>query len=205
MEVVISVYKEKDYLEMLDVTMELWNLKMTPYTKKSIDINTSIIDDTGSIPKKINEGILIAKVNQSIAGVAHLDYKGKKTSEPESLSVIKLIKKYGLFRLLRVQKMGKFFEHEVNEDELHIHGIVVASKFRSMGIGSKLFDEIESIAKNKGLKKITLEVLDSNKLAYKLYKKLGFIDIRASEFTKKQKKYFKSNTHIYMIKELDIK
>jgi hypothetical protein len=78
MEVVISVYKEQDYLEMLDVTMELWNLKMTPYTKKPIDINTSIIDDTGSIPKKINDGILLAKVNGSIAGVAHLDYKGKK-------------------------------------------------------------------------------------------------------------------------------
>jgi ribosomal protein S18 acetylase RimI-like enzyme len=94
--------------------------------------------------------------------------------------------------------MGKFFEHEVKEDELHIHGIVVASEFRGIGIGSRLFDEIESIAKSKGLKKITLEVLDSNKLAYKLYKKLEFVDIRVSEFTKKQKKYFKSNTHIYI-------
>jgi ribosomal-protein-alanine N-acetyltransferase len=98
--------------------------------------------------------------------------------------------------------MGRFFEHVVKEDELHIHGIVVSSKYRSMGIGSKLFEKIENIAKAKSLKKLTLEVLDTNVLAHKLYKKLGFTDIGKSIFTKKQQKYFKSNSHIYMMKEL---
>ena len=204
MKVLIRPYEEKDFIKMLNITMELWNLKMNPYTKKGIDVNTNIIKDTGTIPRKINEGIIVAEVDRCIAGVTHLDYLGKKMSEPESLSVLKLIKKYGLFKLLKVRKMGRFFEHEVKEDELHIHGIVVSSKFRSMGIGSKLFTEIENIAKKKKLKKITLEVLDSNVLAYKLYKKLGFIDVSKSIFTKKQQQYFKSNSHIYMMKNLDI-
>jgi len=202
MEVLIRPYEEKDYIEMLNVTMELWNLKMSPYTKRDIFTNTNIIKDTGTIPSKINEGIIIAEVDECIAGVVHLDYCGKRVSKPESLCVLRLIQKYGLFRLLKVREMGRFFEHGVKEDELHIHGIVVSSKFRSMGIGSKLFKEIESIAEKKNIKKITLEVLDTNVSAYNLYKRLGFKDISKSTFTKKQQKYFKSNSHLYMMKEL---
>ena len=203
MEVLIRPYKEKDFMEILNVTMELWGLKMKPCTKKGIDVNTNIIKDTGTIPRKINEGIIIAEVEGCIAGVVHLDYLGRRVSNAGKLCVLKLIKKYGLIRLLKVRQMGRFFEHEVKEDELHIRGIVVSSKFRSMGIGSKLFEEIENIAENKNLKKITLEVLDSNISAYSLYKRLGFIDVRKSVFTKKQQQYFNSKSHVYMMKKLD--
>jgi len=175
---------------------------MNPYTKKGIIINTNIIRDTGTIPKQNNEGIIVAEVEGCIAGVVHLDYLGKRVSKGETLCVFKLIQKYGLFRLLKVREMGRFFEHEVKEGELHIHGIVVSNKFRGMGIGSKLFKEIENIAEEKNLKKITLEVLDTNVSAYKLYKRLGFIDISNSIFTKKQQKYFKSYSHLYMMKKL---
>ncbi len=202
MKVLIRPYEEKDFTKMLNITMELWNLKMTPYTKKGIVINTNIIKDTGTIPSKINEGIIVAEVEGCIAGVVHLDYLGKRVSKAETLCVFKLIQKYGLLRLLKVREMGRFFEHEVKEDELHIHGIVVSSKFRGMGVGSKLFKEIENIAEEKNLKKITLEVLDTNVSAYELYKKLGFIEISKSIFTKKQQKHFKSYSHIYMMKEL---
>jgi len=202
MEVLIRRYEEKDFIEMLNVTMELWNLKMKHYTKKGIDINTSIIKDTGTIPSKLNEGIIVAEVEGSIAGVVHLDFIGKKVKEAEKMSVLKLVKKYGLVRLLRVRKMGKFFEHKVKEDELHVHGIVVSNRFRSMGIGSKLFKEIENIAEKKNLKKITLEVLDSNISAYNLYKRLGFIDVAKSVFSRQQQQYFKSNSHVYMMKKL---
>jgi ribosomal protein S18 acetylase RimI-like enzyme len=71
-----------------------------------------------------------------------------------------------------------------------------------MGVGSKLFDKVERIAKEKKIKRITLEVLDSNVLAHKLYKKLGFTDVSESEFTKKQQRLFESKKHIYMMKEL---
>ncbi len=202
MELFVRVYNEKDYVEMLEITMELWNLKMKPYTKKGFEINKNIIDDTGTIPKRINEGILVAEIDKHIAGVAHLDFKGKKESKGESLSVLRLILRYGLSRLLKVRDMGMFFEHEVDDDEMHIHGIVVSSKYRSMGIGSKLLDEVEKMAKKLKLKKITLEVLDTNKRAYTLYKKLGFEMVKQVEFNEQQQEYFKSKSHIYMMKKL---
>jgi ribosomal protein S18 acetylase RimI-like enzyme len=203
METIIRPYEEKDFMEMLKVTMELWDLKMKPYTKKGIDINTSIIIDTGTIPRRINEGVIVAESEGHIAGVAHLDYLGKRVGKADKLCVFKLIKKYGFIRLLKVRQMGLFFEHKIKVDELHIHGIVVSSRFQNMGIGSKLFKEIENIAEKKNLKNITLEVLDSNILAYNLYKRLGFIDVSKSVFSKQQQQYFKSNSHIYMMKILD--
>lgn len=202
MEVSIRAYKEKDYLEMLEITMELWNLKMEPYTKRGFEINKNIINDTGTIPKRINEGILVAEVDEHIAGVVHLDFKGKKVSKKESLSVLRLILKYGLSRLLKVRDMGIFFEPKVEDDELHIHGIVVSSKYRSMGIGSKLFDEIDKFARKQELKKITLEVLDTNTKAIALYKRLGFEVVKQVEFNEQQQEYFKSKSHIYMMKKL---
>lgn len=204
MEIRIRAYEVKDYKEVLEITMELWNLKMKPYTKRSFEINKNIINDTGTIPKKINEGIIVAEVNGHIAGVVHLDFKGKKESKGESLCVIRLILKYGLFRLLKVRDIGQFFEHEVQEDELHIHGIVVSSKYRSMGIGSKLFNEVENIASKKKLDKITLEVLDTNTKAYALYEKLGFETVKKVGFDEQQQKRFKSKAHIYMMKDLRV-
>lgn len=198
----VRAYQEKDYLEMLDITMELWHLKMKPYTKKGMDINKTIIDDTGSLPKRFDEGILIAEVDGNIAGVAHLDFVDKKRSESESLPVLKLIFKYGLFRLLRVRRMGLFFKYHVKANELHVHGIVVSKKYRSMEVGSKLFSEIEKLAKNRNLNTITLEVLDTNIRASALYKKLGFKVIKEVEFNKKQQKYFKSKSHIYMTRNI---
>ncbi len=203
MEVSIRAYEEKDYMEMLEITMELWNLKMEPYTKSGFEINKNIIDDTGTIPKRINEGILVAEVDKHIAGVVHLDFKGKKESKGESLSVLRLILKYGLSRLIKARDMGIFFEHKVEDDELHIHGIVVSSKYRSMGLGSKLFDEVEKFAKKQKLKKITLEVLDSNIRAHTLYKRLGFKIVKQVEFSKQQQEYFESKSHIYMMKQLE--
>lgn len=202
MEINVRPYKEKDFDEVLEVTMQLWNLKMKPYTRKNIKVNSNIIRDTGSIPKKINEGIIIAEVDGHVAGVVHLDFKGKKESKKVSLSNIKLIIKYGLIRLLKVQSMGRFFEHRIDDDELHIHGVVVSDKYRGLGIGTSIFKYIEAFAKDKNFKKITLEVLNTNEKAYSLYKRLGFLEFKISKFNLKQKRYFKADTHIYMVREV---
>lgn len=203
MDILIRPYVEKDYDEMVDVTMELWNLKMSPYTKKNIGINTEIIKDTGSISKEYDEGIFIAEVDNHVAGVIHLGFKGKKASKGERLSNVKLILKYGLIKLLKVQSVGQFFEHEVSEEELHIHGVVVSDKYRGLGIGTKLFSFLEKFALRKNLSKITLEVLSSNSKAHELYQKLGFTEYKNTAFTKKQQKLFKAKTHIYMVKEIN--
>jgi len=60
-------------------------------------------------------------------------------------------------------------------DEAHITNIAVKAEYRRKGIGSRLIDYMVKTAKEKGAKYMYLEVRKSNKDAYQLYIKKGFI------------------------------
>ena len=57
---------------------------------------------------------------------------------------------------------------------LNIHDMGVLPKYRGQGLSQKLMDEVEKIAVAKGCCKITLEVLEGNKIAQNSYLKFGF-------------------------------
>ena len=59
-------------------------------------------------------------------------------------------------------------------DEGHITTLAVQKKSRKKGIGTKLIAQLIEDAKKHGLKKLFLEVRQSNVPAQKIYKKLGF-------------------------------
>ena len=67
-------------------------------------------------------------------------------------------------------------------DEMHVTNIAVHPDYRNRGIGNKLVEEIINIARESGLKRITLEVRNSNNQAIYLYEKNGF---KAEGFRKK--------------------
>jgi GNAT superfamily N-acetyltransferase len=57
---------------------------------------------------------------------------------------------------------------------LNIHDIVVLAEFRGRGISSQLLKKAEDIAQGLGCCKLTLEVLEGNKLAQSAYIANGF-------------------------------
>lgn len=57
---------------------------------------------------------------------------------------------------------------------INIHDVVVVSEFRGLGLSQKMLSKVETIAKSKGCCKITLEVLEGNKVAQNSYIKFGF-------------------------------
>lgn len=57
---------------------------------------------------------------------------------------------------------------------INIHDCGVLEKFRGLGLSGKMFAQVEKIALDKGCCKLTLEVLQGNKIAQNAYKKLGF-------------------------------
>ncbi len=59
-------------------------------------------------------------------------------------------------------------------DEGHITTLAVAPRMRKKGVGTKLIERLIKDASAKGLKKLFLEVRQSNIAAQKIYKKLGF-------------------------------
>lgn len=57
---------------------------------------------------------------------------------------------------------------------INIHDFIVKNEFRGLGIGRKMMKKIEDKAHETGCCKITLEVLEGNKPAIKLYTSAGF-------------------------------
>lgn len=60
------------------------------------------------------------------------------------------------------------------EDSADIDNVAVAEAYRNSGVGSKIIAELLRIAKDKGVKKVFLEVRVSNAVAIGLYIKNGF-------------------------------
>ena len=59
-------------------------------------------------------------------------------------------------------------------DEIHIGNVAVAKKYRGQKFANDLFEGLIDLA-DTGSYKITLEVENSNRVAFNLYKKFGFI------------------------------
>ncbi len=60
------------------------------------------------------------------------------------------------------------------EEEAKIMSLAVKKEFRGKGIGKMLLREIIKKARSRGVKRLTLEVRISNRIARELYKKMGF-------------------------------
>jgi GNAT superfamily N-acetyltransferase len=57
---------------------------------------------------------------------------------------------------------------------MNIHDIFVVRKHRGQGVAMALLEKIESLARDAGCCKLTLEVLENNRPALNLYHRFGF-------------------------------
>lgn len=57
---------------------------------------------------------------------------------------------------------------------INIHDVVVLTAYRGQGISQKMLMTVETVAKEKNCCKLTLEVLEGNKVARNAYLKYGF-------------------------------
>lgn len=57
---------------------------------------------------------------------------------------------------------------------LNIHDLAVAPKFRGQKIAHKILKKVEELARERSCCKLTLEVLEGNKIAQNAYRSFGF-------------------------------
>jgi len=57
---------------------------------------------------------------------------------------------------------------------VNVHDVMVVKEFRGLGISQLMLAKVEERAREKGCCKITLEVLEGNKVAQNAYLKLGY-------------------------------
>ena len=69
-----------------------------------------------------------------------------------------------------------FVWYTINNNDLHVNTIVIDEKYQNMGIGKKVFVEVEKVAKDLNVSYIRLGVQGVNKKAKQFYENLGFIE-----------------------------
>ena len=65
-------------------------------------------------------------------------------------------------------------DHKTESGELYIEGIAVAAHARGKGVGTKLINQVFSLAVAEGFTRVTLQVINTNPRAQQLYERLGF-------------------------------
>ena len=86
-----------------------------------------------------------------------------------------------------------FLHITISFDEADIVDIITSEEYRNHGIGNSL---ISSAIKDNNLKKINLEVRESNKIAIEFYQKMNFKKVRII------KKYYGTEDAFFMVKEI---
>lgn len=86
-----------------------------------------------------------------------------------------------------------FLHITISFDEADIVDIITSKEYRNHGIGNSL---ISYAIKDNNLKKINLEVRESNKIAIEFYQKMNFKKVRII------KKYYGSEDAFFMVKEI---
>jgi ribosomal protein S18 acetylase RimI-like enzyme len=118
---------------------------------------------------------LLAVCNKKLVGVMGIQTNKGAFVNPSLKTMTKL---YGVLGgILRMVGLT-ILHHSTSTDEFHIDGVAVTRKMRSEGIGSGLFDLLEQTASKKGIRTISLEVIDTNPRAKALYEQLGFVEIK---------------------------
>ena len=156
---------------------ELFDLAFSDKFKKAIPepamrlrIWESVLD-----PQQIMAGYL----DGNLVSIAVLSYNGK--SGFRQGVIIEVLKILGLRRTPLALTTFALFEKRIAVDDLYIEAISVAPDVRGMGLGSTTIEAIRSTAVRNRLKTMTLQVIQGNESAKKLYEKHGFL---VEEFTK---------------------
>ncbi len=63
----------------------------------------------------------------------------------------------------------------------HIHHVRVSEESRGKGVGSKLMQHAETIAKDRGFTEMTLGVEESNQIAIRFYSQLGYSEFMSEK------------------------
>ena len=131
------------------------------------------------------------------AMVAYPGYIIKKRSLKTALVLfdmmgMELIRRIRIFRLVESK-------NKVNKDEFYVSNIAIDGRHRKKGYGSRLLKYAEELAREQGLRKLSLDVENTNSKAIEFYKRLGY------RGTKVKRIYIRGNlfTFVRMQKLLD--
>ena len=121
------------------------------------------------------DNCIAAICNGKLIGIMGIQSSTRGFVNPNLKTMIRIYGNFG--GILRMGGLA-ILHHTTGTDELYVDGVAVASEMRGKGIGSNLFELLEQAALKKGIKTISLEVIDTNPRAKALYERLGFVAVK---------------------------
>jgi ribosomal protein S18 acetylase RimI-like enzyme len=122
------------------------------------------------------DGVLVADLDGRVVGTTVIQptYTPQENRLFESIAVREL----GLPRMLRASFMLWLLGHNAEPDEAYISDVGVASDCQGQGIAQEIMQYADNWAYQRGYKRLTLWVAESNAPAIHVYEKTGFSVIR---------------------------
>ncbi len=117
------------------------------------------------------ENGLIALRNREVVGVLGMQHRASGFIQP---SISGYIKSFGLKLGLKRCLLGWLINHNTQSNELYLDGVAVDPRYRGQGIGKALIAKFEQYAQSKGYTRVSLDVVNTNPGAKKLYQTLGY-------------------------------
>ena len=172
-EIKITMLQENDCRRAAELFCDAFERKLRlllPSKIKGIDLFEKII---------IRENAISAIYKNECVGIAGLHHGKEGFINPKIKVFIQTV---GLIRGLRGYLVFRMMKNTIPDDELRIESFAVMSSSRGKGIGSILLAEVDRIAKRDGYKTISLEVVDTNPDARRLYERKGFIEEKTTNY-----------------------
>jgi len=134
----------------------------------------------------VADDIVVAKVGDELAGIVGLKTRGGRYAKgplsDEALSLRSLYRHLGFVGALRAKFILVPFRSTPPADALYLGEIVVGEAARGRGVGTRLLDEVVTIARVEGKARIQLDVADSNHRARELYERQGYVVVKTIRF-----------------------
>jgi ribosomal protein S18 acetylase RimI-like enzyme len=172
-EIKITMLQENDCRRAAELFCDAFERKLRlllPSRIKGIDLFEKII---------IRKNAISAIYKNECVGIVALHH-GKEGFINPKINVF--IQTVGLIRGLRGYMVFRMMRKTIPDDELRIESFAVMSSYRGKGIGSLLLAEVDRIAKRNGYKTISLEVVNTNPDARRLYERKGFIEEKTTKY-----------------------
>ena len=155
-----------------------------PFTADAVDLYLNafqdklypILGDDSRAQKVLKKNLdathcLAAVCDPKLAGILAIQNNNGSFVNPTLRTMIRAYGwSSGIYRMFGLVLL----DYSADPDEVYIDGIAVAEDMQGSGIGSHLLKMLERMAVKNGIRKISLEVIDTNPRAEALYRRLGF-------------------------------